>query len=301
MSEAVLPAPGPADVQPVAHETARPHRHRARHRRSDARARRRRVAVLAGLAQARGPDHLRCLLRPHRPGRDGRASIGCSRTAASRPSRQSRGTLAILGSIAIEGPVISWVADHRKHHAFSDRPAIRTARTSITAAACAGRCAASCTRTSAGCSCTTSAAPRARYAPDLLPDPVIRFVDRTFVLWALGGLVLPFVLGLAIGGTLAAGLTALLWGGPCGCSSCTTSPTASTRSATSSAAGGSRPRTSRATCSGSRCRRSASPGTTTTTRSRPRPSTACVAGSSTRRRSSSAASRRPGWPGTSCA
>src|SRR6185312_5702947 len=32
-----------------------------------------------------------------------------------------RGALAILGSAAIEGPVISWVADHRKHHAYSDR------------------------------------------------------------------------------------------------------------------------------------------------------------------------------------
>src|SRR3954462_12146170 len=30
-----------------------------------------------------------------------------------------RAVLAILGSAAIEGPVISWVADHRKHHAFS--------------------------------------------------------------------------------------------------------------------------------------------------------------------------------------
>ena len=30
-------------------------------------------------------------------------------------------SLAILGSAAIEGPVISWVADHRKHHAFSDQ------------------------------------------------------------------------------------------------------------------------------------------------------------------------------------
>jgi len=36
-------------------------------------------------------------------------------------SRPIRGTLAALGSAAIEGPVISWVADHRKHHAFSDQ------------------------------------------------------------------------------------------------------------------------------------------------------------------------------------
>ena len=33
-----------------------------------------------------------------------------------------RAIFAILGSAAIEGPVISWVADHRKHHAFSDQP-----------------------------------------------------------------------------------------------------------------------------------------------------------------------------------
>ena len=33
-----------------------------------------------------------------------------------------RAILAALGSAAIEGPVISWVADHRKHHAYSDKP-----------------------------------------------------------------------------------------------------------------------------------------------------------------------------------
>ena len=35
----------------------------------------------------------------------------------ARGARRARG----LGSAAIEGPVISWVADHRKHHAFSDK------------------------------------------------------------------------------------------------------------------------------------------------------------------------------------
>jgi hypothetical protein len=53
---------------------------------------------------------------------------------------------------------------------------------------------------------------RARYATDLLADPVIRFVDRTFVLWALGGLALAFGLGVVIGGSLTAGLSGLLQG-----------------------------------------------------------------------------------------
>ena len=29
--------------------------------------------------------------------------------------------LAIAGSLAIEGPVLTWVADHRRHHKYSDR------------------------------------------------------------------------------------------------------------------------------------------------------------------------------------
>jgi stearoyl-CoA desaturase (delta-9 desaturase) len=52
-----------------------------------------------------------------------------------------------------------------------------------------------------------------RYAPDLMADPVVSFVDRTFVAWALLGLGLSFALGVAIGHTLKAGLTGLLWGG----------------------------------------------------------------------------------------
>src|SRR5215203_4337662 len=31
-----------------------------------------------------------------------------------------RATFAVLGSMAVQGPVINWVADHRKHHAFTD-------------------------------------------------------------------------------------------------------------------------------------------------------------------------------------
>ena len=50
------------------------------------------------------------------------ASIGCSPTAASRPRARVRALLAVLGSMAVEGPVIEWVATHRKHHRYSDSP-----------------------------------------------------------------------------------------------------------------------------------------------------------------------------------
>ncbi len=52
-----------------------------------------------------------------------------------------------------------------------------------------------------------------RYAPDLLADPAVNWVNDTFVWWALGGLALPFALGYAITGRLSGALTALLWGG----------------------------------------------------------------------------------------
>ena len=42
---------------------------------------------------------------------------------------------------------------------------------------------------------------------------MIRFVDGTFLFWAALGLAIPFGLGVALGGTIVAGLTGLLWGG----------------------------------------------------------------------------------------
>ncbi len=39
-----------------------------------------------------------------------------------KTTRTVRALLAILGSAAVEGPVIEWVSTHRKHHRFTDRP-----------------------------------------------------------------------------------------------------------------------------------------------------------------------------------
>jgi stearoyl-CoA desaturase (delta-9 desaturase) len=52
-----------------------------------------------------------------------------------------------------------------------------------------------------------------RYAKDLLKDPVVRAVDRTFLLWVAAGIAFPFGLGVALTGAVAGGLTAMLWGG----------------------------------------------------------------------------------------
>ena len=49
------------------------------------------------------------------------ASTGSSPTSRSSPTGPSRSRWRSPASMAIQGPVIRWVADHRKHHKFSDR------------------------------------------------------------------------------------------------------------------------------------------------------------------------------------
>jgi stearoyl-CoA desaturase (Delta-9 desaturase) len=120
----------------------------------------------------------------------------------------TRGVLAALGSAAIEGPVIAWVADHRKHHAFSDEegdphsPHVDHGGLRGLFHAHMGWLFVHDQR-----------ALKTRYAPDLLADPVVSFVNRTFLLWVFAGFVLPFTIGFILGGTLVAALTSLLWGG----------------------------------------------------------------------------------------
>ena len=127
--------------------------------------------------------------------------------------RWVRGTLAVLGSAAIEGPVISWVADHRKHHAFADQPGDPHSPHVDHGHGLRGALRGLAHAHVGWLFIHTHRGAKQRYAPDLLADPVVRFVDRTFLLWAVGGLAAAFALGYAIGGTLTAALTGLLWGG----------------------------------------------------------------------------------------
>jgi stearoyl-CoA desaturase (delta-9 desaturase) len=127
---------------------------------------------------------------------------------AFKTSRPLRAALAIAGSAAIEGPVISWVADHRKHHAFSDKegdPHSPHGHGGVLRGLFHAHLGWLFVHTHRGS--------HQRYAKDLLADPIVRFVDRTFVVWVLAGLAAPFLLGWAIGGTIDAALTGLLWGG----------------------------------------------------------------------------------------
>jgi stearoyl-CoA desaturase (Delta-9 desaturase) len=128
-------------------------------------------------------------------------------------SRVLRGVFAALGSAAIEGPVLSWVADHRKHHACSDREGDPHSPHVDHGGGLGGALKGLFHAHVGWLFIHTQRGSKERFAPDLLRDPVIRFIDRTFFVWATLGLAIPFGLGVAIGGSIGAGLTGLLWGG----------------------------------------------------------------------------------------
>jgi stearoyl-CoA desaturase (Delta-9 desaturase) len=132
---------------------------------------------------------------------------------AFKAKRWVRGTLAIAGSAAIEGPVISWVADHRKHHAFADIEGDPHSPHVDHGHGWRGALRGLLHAHVGWLFIHTHRGNKQRYAPDLLKDPLIDWVDRTFILWALVGLLVPFGLGWLIGGTVETALTGLLWGG----------------------------------------------------------------------------------------
>jgi stearoyl-CoA desaturase (Delta-9 desaturase) len=143
-------------------------------------------------------------------------TVGFHRLLTHRAFKTTRGVravLAILGSAAIEGNVISWVADHRKHHAFADLPGDPHSPHVDHGQGLRGALRGLLHAHIGWLFIHTQRGRRDRYAPDLLADPVIRWVDRTFVVWVLGGLAMAFLLGWLIGGSLATALTGLLWGG----------------------------------------------------------------------------------------
>ncbi len=130
-----------------------------------------------------------------------------------RTTKPLRAVLAVLGTAAIEGPITAWVADHRKHHAFSDRVGDPHSPHVDHGHGLAGALRGLAHAHLGWLFLHTQRANKARYAPDLIADPLIRFIDRTTLLWIVLGLAAPFGLGYALGGTLTAALTGLLWGG----------------------------------------------------------------------------------------
>jgi stearoyl-CoA desaturase (Delta-9 desaturase) len=148
----------------------------------------------------------------------GGVTIGFHRLLTHRAfetRRWMRYTFAILGSLSVQGPVIDWVADHRKHHTFTDEDGDPHSPHAGQGAGLAGMLRGLWHAHVGWLFETHGQASSKRFAPDLLEDRGMRRINKGFPLIALYSLLVPFLLGLALsGGSLVdGGLSALLWAG----------------------------------------------------------------------------------------
>jgi stearoyl-CoA desaturase (delta-9 desaturase) len=117
---------------------------------------------------------------------------------------------AVLGSLSVQGSVMDWVADHRKHHANADRegdphsPHVGH-----------GHGFRGFVHAHVGWLMETQGqADWRKFAPDLYEDPGIRWIGRLFPQLALLSLLIPTAAGFVLDGfTLAGAIRGLVWGG----------------------------------------------------------------------------------------
>jgi stearoyl-CoA desaturase (delta-9 desaturase) len=141
-------------------------------------------------------------------------SIGFHRLfshSSFKANRPLKIILAAAGSLALEGSIIGWVANHRRHHMFSDRPGDPHSPHRFGPGVVAQ--VRGFGYAHVGWLFAADNTSAERFAPDLLSDPDLVMVSRLFPVFAIISLGAPFALGWVLGGTLAAAVTALLWAG----------------------------------------------------------------------------------------
>jgi stearoyl-CoA desaturase (delta-9 desaturase) len=117
--------------------------------------------------------------------------------------------LAVLGSCALQGSLVSWVTTHRRHHQYSDRPGdphspvMPTPRSQWRGLVHAH----------VGWLFRVPALARRRDAADLLIDRDLRVVSGLFPVFVALTLAVPFFAGWVVVGTVSGAITALIWGG----------------------------------------------------------------------------------------
>ena len=128
-----------------------------------------------------------------------------------KPNRAVKIALAVAGSMAIQGPVIRWVADHRKHHKFSDRDGDPHSP---------WRYGTDIKALSKGFMhahmmwlFNPEQTPQRKYAPDLMKDRDLVRISRQFPIWVAVSLLLPTLAGGLLTMSWQGALTAYFWGG----------------------------------------------------------------------------------------
>jgi stearoyl-CoA desaturase (delta-9 desaturase) len=122
-----------------------------------------------------------------------------------------RAVLGVLGSSAFQGPIDRWVADHRRHHRFTDQPLDPHSPHWMNGAPPRWKwlgIANSHVLWLFYCPLTDPD----RYAADIRRDPISRWCSRHYASLAGASLVVPALVGFSFGGAHE-GLLCFLWAG----------------------------------------------------------------------------------------
>jgi len=143
-------------------------------------------------------------------------TVGFHRLLTHRSFRTSKPleyAFAVLGSMAVQGPVIGWVADHRKHHAHADVEGDPHSPHVGYGHGVRGVLRGLWHAHAGWLMVEQGRADWRRYARDLYEDRGIRFLSRHFVALVVVSLAVPALAGYALSGSVAGAATGLLWGG----------------------------------------------------------------------------------------
>jgi len=119
--------------------------------------------------------------------------------------------LAILGSMAAQGPVIQWVSNHRRHHQYSDRkgdvhsPHIQRQQKLTHWKGL--------WHAHIGWMLKGEISNSALFARDLLQDPTITKINQLYLLWVTIGIAIPTLLGGVLSTNWIGAFQGFLWGG----------------------------------------------------------------------------------------
>jgi stearoyl-CoA desaturase (Delta-9 desaturase) len=126
-------------------------------------------------------------------------------------SPAARVVMAVLGSMAAQGPVLFWVAIHRRHHAFADKPG--DPHSPNLRGEGAWNKVRGLWHAHAGWLFEVELTDWRRFVPDLLRDRAIFAVNMSYPWWVLLGLALPAAVAGAVTGSARGALEGFLWGG----------------------------------------------------------------------------------------
>ncbi|NYI81395.1 stearoyl-CoA desaturase (delta-9 desaturase) [Saccharopolyspora hordei] len=128
-----------------------------------------------------------------------------------KANRGVRIALAIAGMMAVQGPVITWVADHRRHHAFSDREGDPHSPWLFGTSAFA--LVKGFWHSHMGWMLKREMTNEDRFAPDLRKDRTLVVLNKLFPLWTALSFLLPALLGGLITWSWWGAATAFFWAG----------------------------------------------------------------------------------------